>query len=171
MNEFSIEITQSEGFKKLIAAVEADENKNPGSQNYRSKLNWVVERAKHYSDKTGLEVSNIFDAWENQRDYWYMNYYQDNKFPLIEGDNVKVFETIEELREAVSDKGFRCPACNGVSKDPYDCDTGIVRKNAGVCDWKSYGLFGTMGKGAYVFVKSEVKGQNIFKPVAWESVS
>lgn len=163
-----MKITECEGYKKLLAAVERDEARSPNFHNYRGKLEWVLARANHYAEATGLNPADVLNAWESGRDYWYMNYYQDSQQPKIEGDSVRVFDTLEDLKESIGNKGFRCPSCGGVSKSPYDCDTGLEMSPKKVCDWKSYGLFGTMGKGVYVFVKSEMKGQNVFKPVAWE---
>jgi hypothetical protein len=178
----SDEIANSEGYKRLKAAVDEDEKKSPGFHDYTEKLIWALDRSKHYAEKTGLGQVAILDSWEKQRDYWYMNYYQDSKLPLIEGDKVKVFDVVEDLHKSVAGFGFRCPACDGASRDPYDCDSGIkkmVTKGKGkkaklvesdeVCDWKVYGLFGDLGKGVYVFVKAEMRGQRVFKPIAWET--
>ena len=63
--------------------------------------------------------------------------------------------------------------CNGykslvaeVEKD--DCDSGDEMSPVQVCDWKSYGLFGTLGKGVYVFVTDVTRGQAVFMSIAWE---
>lgn len=157
-----------DGYRKLLASVEADEGKHPRFHNYRGKLAWATARAKHYAEKTGLTPEAILDAWEQKRDCWYMNFYQPSNQPEITGNNVRVFETSTELLESIGDAGFRCPACAGVSKSPYECTTGIV-KDGKKCDWKVYGLFGHLGKGTSVFVKEKVAGENIFMPVAWES--
>lgn len=179
-------IEECEGYKKLNASVEEDCQSDekygrPHFHDYRAKLAWVLERAKHYAEKTGLEAADILDAWEKKRDYWYMNFYQDAEQPLIEGDSVRVFETTADMLTAIGTPAFRCPACDGVSKSPYICDSGkrlMETKGRGkkakqvegkVCDWKVYGLFGDLGKGVYVFVKAEMRGERIFKPVAWES--
>lgn len=171
-----MQIEQSDGYKKLLAAVEKDESKG-STHNYRAKLAWVIARAQHYADKTGLSAASILDAWEERRDYWYMNYYQECNQPEIKGDSVRVFETIESMQESIGKAGFRCPNCKQVSTSPYACDSGAMvelmnhpgEKNP--CNWKVYGLFGHMGQGVYVFVKEKVTGQNIFKPVAWEPVA
>jgi hypothetical protein len=39
------------------------------------------------------------------------------------------------------------------------------------CDWKAYGLFGTLGKGISVFVKKEIRIETIFMPVSWEAIT
>ncbi len=166
-----MEITECEAYKKLISAVEADRQKWPGVHNYLGKLAWVLDRAKHYAEKTGLDACDILNSWEKERSYWYMNFYQDANQPLIEDGKVRVFETLDELHTSIGENGFRCPFCGGVSKSPYECDSGIKvgeGKSAMVCDWKSYGLFRCMGKGIYIFVKSEMRGDHIFMPVSYE---
>jgi hypothetical protein len=174
-------IESCSGYIKLKAAVEDDchDDESRGRKHfhdYRAKLAWVLDRAAHYAEKTGLDAADILDAWEKGRTYWYMNYYQDAEQPLIEGDGVRLFETKDDLKAALGDAPrFRCPACNGASKNPYECDSGIVGKTLTggknkPCDWKVYGLFSDLGKGVYIFVKSEMCGQRIFNPVAWELI-
>lgn len=179
-------IEDCEGYKKLKASIDHDiaEDKRGFRKpaEYLEKLTYAVERAKHYAEKTGLDPADILDAWEKDRDYWYMNYYQDCNQPKIDGDYVKVFETVEDLKSSIGKPEFRCPACEGISTDAYTCNSGkkmMVTKGKGkkaklvesdkVCDWKVYGLFGDLGKGVYVFVKKEMRGQKVFKPVAWEN--
>lgn len=155
-------ITECEGYKTLLAAVVRDEQKSPGFHDYRGSLAWAVARAEHYAEKTGLSAIDILNAWEKSRGYWYMNYYQEANQPEIKGDNVRVFDTVDDLNAAIGEPQFRCSSCSGVSSNPYECNASEK------CDWKSYGLFGTMGKGVYVFVKSKLWGQELFMPIAWE---
>lgn len=159
-----------DGYRKLLAAVERDEKDAPNFHDYRAKLLWIISRANHYAEKTGLSPESILDAWEERRNYWYMNFYQEGQQPEIKGDTVKVFETVAELEESIDARGFRCPSCEGVSKSPYTCDTGIIAHGK-PCDWKVYGLFGHLGKGVFVFVKEKLTGENLFMPVAWESAT
>lgn len=175
------ELEACEGYKKLKAAVDSDcegdrKRGRPLFHDYPAKMAWVLERAKHYAEKTGMDAADILDAWEKERRYWYMNYYQDCNQPKIESDGVRVFDTKQDLWNSVGDAGFRCPLCEGISKDPYECRSGkIVEKikdgRDGPCNWKVYGLLGDLGKGVYVFVKKEMRGQRIFKPVAWEAAA
>lgn len=178
------DIRDCDGYKKLLSSAmrdaESGENCfNPDGCNqsgrtkcthqYCSKFKWVLDRATHYAEKTGLSAVDVLNAWEKGRDYWYMNYYQEANQPEIKADTVRLFDTQDDLRESVGTTGFRCPSCGGVSKSAYVCDSGLpMNKKGEICNWKSYGLFGTMGKGIYVFVKDKLKGQNIFMPVAWE---
>ena len=167
-------IYQSEAYKGLLAEVE--ENAKNNFHDYRGKLAWIVERAIHYAEKTGLSAVDILTAWEEKRSYWYMNYYQEANQPKISGDSVRVFETVEDMTASIGKSGFRCPYCKGVSKSPYECDSGVKvtlsnKKGKHPCNWKVYGLFGAMGRGVYVFVKSALRGENIFVPIAWEESS
>lgn len=127
---------------------------------YCDKFEWIISRAKHYAEKTGIAWETILTSWENDREYWYMNYYQDCNQPLIGDGAVQIFETIEDFRKSLNSKGFRCPSCGKVTDDAQSCKD---------CGWKAYGLFGTMGKGVYIVIKgSALKVHNIFKPVSWE---
>jgi hypothetical protein len=154
------------GYEKLKADVEWDTEESGGIfhhdgccscggkcfHKYCDKFKWIIERAKAYGEATGLDWNDILNSWEEDRDYWYMNYYQECNQPKIKGDSVRVFDTLKEMK-------FRCPSCGKETEDPYKCK---------FCDWKSYGLFGTMGKGAFVYIKDKLKGDNIFMPIAWE---
>lgn len=161
------EIQNCEGFIKLLTAVQLDQEKSPNFHDYFDKLDWIVSRAKHYAEKTGLKTAEIIDAWEARRDYWYMNYYHDGNQPLIDSDKCRVFETVKDLQESIGNTGFRCPACEGVSKSPYACDAGTIKDDK-KCDWKVYGLFGHLGKGVSVFAKDKLKVESLFMPIAWE---
>lgn len=170
-------IEKSEGYQKLRAAILGDTKSGWSEKDRLEKLEFAVERAKHYEEKTGIPAGEMLTAWENARRYWYMNYYQNSNQPLIEGDTVRVFDTTEQMLESIGKDGFRCPNCNGVTTDPYECKSGlkVPLLNSGekleTCNWKVYGLFRSLGKGVYVFVKSELKGEHIFMPIAWEEAA
>ncbi len=124
------------------------------------KFKWVIDRAKHYANKTGLDIGNILDTWEKHRTYWHQNYYQDSNQPKLTKD-VLIFDTIDQFSAAVKIcPGFRCPSCGKVTKDPHKCEH---------CDWKAYGLFGCLGKGVHIFITSEMRGETIFYPIAFET--
>jgi hypothetical protein len=163
-------LQDSEGYKKLLKSADDDKQRHARSdKEIDDKIQWILDRVKHYSDKTGLAESDILDAWEKERSYWYFNYYQDASQPLLD-ENVKVFDTIEEFQKSAKEPRFRCPACGGISSNPYVCNSGVDIKDGKErpCNWKSYGLLGCLGKGSHVFIKSEIKGDTIFTPIAWE---
>lgn len=123
------------------------------------KFKWAVDRAYDTALATGLDWREVLSAWEQHRGYWYMNYYQPANQPEIGDPDVFVFDSEDSFVEAVSDKGFTCPMCGHVSQSPYRCE----REE---CGWKSFGFLGCLGEGAYVFIKSEMRGETIFMPVA-----
>lgn len=135
---------------------------------YCDKFKWVIDRAKHYGEKLGIPWEQILDAWEAERNYWYMNYYQECNQPAIEGDRVRVFERVDDLLASCGKEGFRCPCCGRVSTSPYACNSGVARSDGKSCDWKVYGLFQGLGKDVFVYCKDKVRGERMFMPVAWE---
>ena len=118
----------------------------------------IIDRAKHYDKKLGIPWKEILESWEEDRSYWYMNYYQDGEQPLIETEKVRVFDTIEDFKKSVGHNEYICPSCGRVSNDPYECKE---------CGWKVYGLLGDLGKGIFAYIKEKKKGQTIFKPKEW----
>lgn len=133
---------------------------------YCVKFRWIIDRARHYSEKLNIPFEEILQSWEEDRDFWYMNYYQEANQPMIDSDNVFVFENIEELREKCGNE-FICPCCNGISTDPYECNSGKMIKRGDlekVCDWKAYGFL--QFDLAYIYIKSKRKGTKCFMPTA-----
>ena len=130
----------------------------------------IIEICEHYAKHLNLDSVDVFSALEKKRSYSYPNYYQWANFPKL--DSVRIFENETELKEAIKPKqGFRCPHCNGKSKSPYVCDTEI-EKGGKPCDWKSYGLFHTFGKGLRFMIKNKwlenAVVDEIFFPIALE---
>lgn len=183
------------GYEKLKSSVERDCNErnscgcfnpngcnvpnarigNYGEVGYKScfhkycdTFKWAIDRANHYSEKTGIPAEEILNSWEEKRSYWYMNYYQDGNQPEIKGDNIRMFDTIEQMLESIGEKKFRCPSCNGISTNPYKCNSGKEMAKGKICDWNVGGLFGDLGKGANIFVKEKLSGETIFMPISWE---
>lgn len=128
------------------------------SHKYCDKYKWVIERAKHYAEKTGKTYEEIIDIWEANRNYWYMNYYQDSKQPLLEGDNVIFYDDwVKELKVRFGEDpkkwAFVCPACGhiqtaqdfidnniqDVERKVYFSCIGRYVKGIG-CDWTLGGL-------------------------------
>lgn len=126
---------------------------------YCDKFKWIIDRAKQYGEVLGHPWEEILDEWENQRSYWYMNFYQECNQPEL-GKDTKYFDSPKEFFESIGDKGYICPNCKKITKNAIECD------NKG-CDWKAYGLFFT---GTVV---SYIKGygcQRHFVPVAWKDL-
>lgn len=112
---------------------------------------FLAKMLANYSQVLGLSEDEIMAAIEARRDYSAVNFYQEAKFPKL--DDVTLFESAEEVRDRYSSGKYRCPSCSGVSTDPYVCNAAPAAGKE-QCDWKSYGLFGTLGKGLRVVVRS-----------------
>lgn len=104
------------GIERLKGAVAYDQEREPNSHDYQGKLDWIIDRAKHYEEKTGISYLEVIEKWEEKRDYWYMNYYQDCNQPLLTNEDDYVFDTVDDFKKAVGKSGFRCPKCEGISK-------------------------------------------------------
>lgn len=126
----------------------------------QKEMRLEVERiVQTYSKLLNLEPDNVLASLERNRDKPPSRYYSDASYPS-KTDDIIVFENEEDLeKRAQPEKGFRCPHCKGVSKHPYICDTGIklVLMNSNgkkkPCNWKAFGLFGTLGKGMTFTIK------------------
>ena len=95
---------------------------------YCDKFKWVIDRAKHYQDKTGIDWRDILKGWEEQRTYWYENFYQEGNQPEIKTDNVIVVKNREEFFNKYPSKKFVCPYCKGITTDPNSCNSGVKVK-------------------------------------------
>lgn len=123
-----------------------------------------------YSLVMGIPPRDLLVAFENNRNYSAINFYQQANFPALAG--VVLIENIDEFKRLYPSGRFRCPSCGGESTSPYECNTGLQvgeGKAQRVCDWKSYGLFGTMGMGMRIAFREgfleHPKVEDIFMPV------
>lgn len=130
--------------------------------------NYLRVKLAEYSEVLNIPQEEILKSWENDRSYSAINYYQEANQPKLEFGKAEIFETTEELIEAIGNREFRCPCCDGVSTDAYECNSGLKTTSGKTCDWKVFGLFGDMGKGVFIYIKDKLKGQTIFKPISWE---
>ena len=124
---------------------------------YCDKYAWVLRRARHYQRKTGVDSLQILTDWETNRDYWYMNYYQEGSQPLIKGKDILLFDDwekrgVELFGEDKKKWKYKCPSCNHIQtpKDfikmkakpenaNFNC-VGRFKKGIG-CNWSLGGLF------------------------------
>lgn len=92
-------------FSEQGCNVERQRIGNYGEDGYKScchsfcdKFKWIIDRAQHYADKTGSTLDDVLDAWEDNRNYWYMNYYQECNQPLASDRHVKIFENVDGFK-------------------------------------------------------------------------
>jgi hypothetical protein len=156
-------------YEELIEQIRANLNDD---KRFETKLEWIKEMVEDYSRFLEIDKRDILQAFEDRRDYWSANYYQAANFPKLD-DKVKVFETQEDLMQSIKSKKFICPACGQTQTSPYECNSGHKDKDGKVCNWKSYGLLGTMGKGFRFTVKESFLEKpvvdDIFMPVEFEN--
>lgn len=140
--------------------------------NYCDRYVWILERAKHYAKKTGIDYLAILEEWEENRNYWYMNYYQDCNQPKIQpSESQMLFSDWVKHGESLygDDKHqwvFKCPSC-GQEQKPADFIAidqqpntalsnciGRYKEKTG-CDWTLGGLLSihklSVVQGARVF--------------------
>lgn len=126
---------------------------------YCGKYKWVMDRAKHYAEKTGKTVEEVLKIWETDRSYWYMNYYQDTNQPLLNSESVISYEDwLNQLKSKFGDDStkwaFKCPSCGNIQTPQDFIDNGIGEHKDNVyyncigryikgkgCDWTLGGLF------------------------------
>ena len=117
----------------------------------------------HYARKLGLTQQEILNALEEKRDYWSANYYQNANQPKIKG-KVKLYNNRSDYLIECPSRKFRCPACNKITTDEQVCNSGKEMSPGKICNWKSFGLFGTLGNG-YRFI---IKDEFLENPQVWE---
>lgn len=69
------------------------------------KYAWVIERAKLYAERTGYTMDEVLEIWEEDRDYWYMNYYQDCNQPSKMPGRISGLKIIEMEAQVVKLNG------------------------------------------------------------------
>lgn len=130
---------------------------------------------KSYSDVLGIPQADLLAAFEKRRDYSPINYYQEANFPDLSG--VVLLEGLDEFKRLYPSGKYRCPSCDGESTNPYECNAArqVGKEKESACDWKAYGLFGTMGKGMRIAFRDGFlehgKIEQIFMPIEAETVA
>jgi hypothetical protein len=121
----------------------------------------------NYSEVLGYPEDEILTRLEERRDYSAVNFYQTANYPCLE--DVDVLEDEAAVKVKLSSKQFKCPACGGISTNPHVCNSGKELSKGKICDWKSYGLMGTLGEGYKFVVKSNFLNNpivyDIFPPI------
>lgn len=139
-----------------------------GEQRAVELESYLRDKLHEYSEALQIPKKELLEAWEKNRNYSAINYYQEAVQPSLKGEDVYVFNTVDHAIKAFERKAFRCPSCEGISTNPYRCDSGIKNEKGIPCNWTVDGLFGDLGKGVYIFIKEEMRGERIFKPITWE---
>ncbi|UDM18871.1 hypothetical protein [Vogesella sp. XCS3] len=132
---------------------------------------FLLKMLAEYSAVLNVPKADLLTAFEKNRTCTAINYYQEANFPSLDG--VNVLENLAEFQKRYPSREYRCPSCGGKSNNPYECDSGLNRTNGEACNWKSYGLFGTMGKGMRLTFREgfvdRPKVDEIFMPIEAEA--
>lgn len=133
----------------------------------------IRRKTKQYAEILGYTPTEILEKLEGKRNYSACNYYQEANFPDL--SEITIFNAKEDFKKAFPSSKYRCPACKGISTHLTVCNSGLPIENnqEKICDWKAYGLFGTMGKGFRFVVKESFLEHpvvfEIFNPIERES--
>ena len=110
-------VSQSPGYRSLKAAYVHDIQKG-----YRSKsellkhFKWVISRATYYAHHTNSSIEEILNQWEANRNYWWLNYYQECNQPKKFGKPRNQMNYLRYRRKEVKKRGlYRNPkriVCN-----------------------------------------------------------
>jgi len=148
------------GYDSLKQALDESIAHSPGLADiYRRKFQWVLDRARQYAEFCHTDRDTVLEAWENARDYWFVNYYQDCNQPDLEKSQVLFIDDwMEKGRKLFGDDPldwkFKCPACCHVQtmrqfKDAgekpdlayINCASRYGLGGLSNCNWSMGGLF------------------------------
>ena len=85
-------LAKSKGYKSLKAAYIYDLNRKCCSRSkskYLEHFNWAIGRAKHYAYHKNISIEAVLNEWEEQRDYWWLNFYQNGNQPKFHSNSLK----------------------------------------------------------------------------------
>lgn len=138
---------------------------------FLDQLQWIKDMVKHYSETLGFSEDDIIEKLEEKRTYWSANYYQEYNQPRLD-KNVVIFDTFDDFMKVFPSHKFRCSICGGITTNPYECNSGVKRKDGKICDWKVWGLL--KGHDGFRFTIKDKFLENpriddIFKPIELET--
>lgn len=153
------------GLESLMAAYEQSAAREPGrAEEYKRHVDWAIERAKQYAEKLDRDYTDILAKWEQNRDYWFVNYYQEANQPDLSKCGPYPVLTYDEFMNKgkeiygvdMMDWKFKCPQCGHVhslgdfQKAGIDINKGLsccasrfpeLGYSKPDCKWTTGGLF------------------------------
>ena len=148
--------------EEICGLARLDWSGKQGEEDYQKMKEFLTVTLDNYEKNLGIPKLDILISIENRRDYNARNYYQRANFPLTE--DIDVYDTMKDFKTKFPSGEFICPVCEHISTDPQECNSGKEMSKGKICDWKSYGLLGTAGKG-YKFI---IKDDFLTRPIVWE---
>lgn len=125
------------------------------------KFKWIMDRAEMYAKLTKKTKEEVLTAWEEQRTYWYMNFYQESNQPEIKADGMNIVlhdDWIKSLKDKFGEDSkqwkFKCASCGNIQSRQDFIDNGAEENSDAIyyncigrfvkgkgCDWTLGGLF------------------------------
>lgn len=162
----SQELRNSEILQEIILEVYGGWGGKEGEKRVLEVLIFISERIPQYAKVVGKTDLDFLILYANARRVNYNNWFSDTYLPDL--DTVFVFDTIDDFKTKFPSGKYICPSCEGESTDFQTCNSGL-RNTGQKCNWRSYGLFGTLGKGIKIYIKDMVtdfpKPIEIFMPI------
>jgi len=142
---------------KKIKKLYATKPWNRNSREVTNLIRFISGMCTNYAKYLDCTPGEVLEAIEERRNYAAPNYYQRSNFPKLK--NIDIYESKEEYKKKHSGQ-FICCSCKKEISDSQHCP---------LCDWKSYGLFGTFGEGHTFIIKEDFLERPIvyktFKPI------
>lgn len=123
-------------------------------------LLFIKMRSAHYAEKLGIEQETIIRLWEEKRNFYIPNYYQDAHFPLLNDGNTIIVQNMSEFKQKFPSGKFKCLK-HHVLNQPYYCDE---------CQTHSAGMF-NFGQVKVISIddfERRPKPEYIFQPVEFK---
>lgn len=109
------------GYESLKHDLDYWVKREPGrADEWKKHFDWALERAQQYADVLHTDRDTVLAAWEERRDYWFVNYYQECNQPDLtkKGNVVTLDEWVKEGESLFGkdklDWKFKCPACGHI---------------------------------------------------------
>lgn len=140
-----------------------------GNERKQEVIAFIMARLPEYVDILQLPPIQILKAWEGHRSNEIaVNFYQDYMVPAL--DDVQVFDTIAEFTQTYPSHKAKCPKCEGISTDYYQCNSGVIIDGR-ICTWRAIPSLIGPKNSAYIRIIIKEMFQDfpvpqlIFKPI------
>jgi len=169
ISEIKADYADSFLFKDILLEIYNGFPGSVGSERILNVVNFISDRIPEYAILLNTSLSEALDIVAKARRVNYANWFQDGNIPTLK--DVSIFETKAHFQSTFSSGNSICPACSGISTNYRVCNSGVIIKKK-ICDWKAFGLFGTLNKGVKILIKENAVNfpspVSIFKPIEYD---
>lgn len=82
-------------------------------------LVFILTRSAHYAEKLGIEQERIVELWEEKRNFYIPNYYQDSNFPTLDDSNTVIVSDMDEFKKKFPKLEYKCPQNHLIKNATY----------------------------------------------------